>query len=381
MPIVPTVPGSGTPQDLSTLTNPLISDPAEAAAAARLATDQNMTPDEIANQQALATLQQSYKTAYMNANGQAIPLDFITGQQKQLQDEATNLSAPLEATASLLQSKRTAAIQADEFALSNEQSKISALRDINKPVALGYGGSLANPSTGATLTPAFGGSGTGSTTDVIGKAISDGRLTPDQVTRYGIPFIAQALQNDPGYNFITQKASVNADSQSLNTQQSYLDTTTRSFNTANDTLAALQTFMQTNGINSGSTTPLINDLQNKVKGGLTDPGAIAAFQSQLATLRNEYSQVLAKGGVRSVETDNEAKSLIPDDLAPADFQKVIDQIKIDANNAISDGQKQVDTIKARVGSNAGGTTNLGTSTSTPSTSSGGGSISWSSLAS
>jgi hypothetical protein len=39
------------------------------------------------------------------------------------------------------------------------------------------------------------------------------------VTRYGIPFIAATLKADPGYNFITQKASVGADSASLKTQQ------------------------------------------------------------------------------------------------------------------------------------------------------------------
>jgi hypothetical protein len=58
----------------------------------------------------------------------------------------------------------------------------------------------------------------------------------------------------------------------------------------------LVSYMQSAGINAGSNVPIINELQNKVKAGVTDPGTIAAYEAALAGLRAEYAQVLSRGG-------------------------------------------------------------------------------------
>lgn len=163
----------------------------------------------------------------------------------------------------------------------------------------------------------------------------------------------------PGGNIQGNKAALTANSAALKQQTEYLNTTTRAFNTANDTLTALQSYMQTNNINPNQ-FPDYNSFVGYLKSKGLDPGSQGGYNAQITTLRSEYSQVLAKGGVRSVETDNEAKNLIPGNLAPADLAKVATQIKIDGQNVTNDAQKQVSTIQDKInnmistGANSGG---------------------------
>ena len=357
MPTAPTVSPTGTP---ATFQGPMYTSPEYEAA---LKTYQGLsvpTAEEVQNTQDMNNLESSFKTAYTNAEGQAIPLDFITGQQKRLQDTALNLEQPLQAKATLLQARRTAALEASKYALDNEAGKIKTYQDLNKPTAVAFGTSLVNPSTGKTT---FGGNGAGSAMDTIGTAISEGRLTPDMVTRYGAASIASALEKDPGYNFVTQKASIASDSASLKKQQDYYDTTSRSFKTATDNLGVLTKFMTDNGINQ-SGIPLINQLTNKVKAGTLDPGAVAAFNSQLSGLRAEYAQVLSRGGEVTDSSRATANSLIPDNLTPEQMQKITTQLSLEGGNALKEAQAGIDTIKSRTGTNMGKST---TNSSTPAT--------------
>lgn len=320
----------------------------------------------------LTQLNTSAAQGYTNTENQPIALPFITGQQAALQRSQTQLATPLEQQISLLQAQR-----------QMKQTGIQNLLDFTKPVATTYGGTLSryNPSTGQydTVVNPFGtatGTATGTGTDIttqIGNAIASGQLTSDQVTRYGIPFIAATLAADPGYNFVTQKASVAANSASLKTQQSYLDTTQRAFNTANENLSAITQFMTTAGVNTGSTIPLINSLTNNVKAGVSDPGTIAAYQAALAGLRAEYAQVLSRGGEVTDTSRNAAATLIPDDLTPAQLQQVASRLNVEGQNAISAATQQVKQITSNVGSNVGGSGGAfsnGSSTSSSSSSSG-----------
>lgn len=147
----------------------------------------------------------------------------------------------------------------------------------------------------------------------------------------------------------SQAAAGSADAQSLGQQQNYLDTTTRAYQTATSNLGTLQQFMQDNGLNNAN-LPIINQIENKVKAKALDPGVVAAFQSSIQGLRAEYSQVLARGGARSVETDNAAASLIPDNLSPAQLATVTKQLSLEGQNAIKESQSQVNTIKSRLSS-------------------------------
>ena len=153
----------------------------------------------------------------------------------------------------------------------------------------------------------------------------------------------------------TVGASQKADASSLVQQQNYLDTVTRSFNTANGTLNnVIIPFMRQYGIND-SNIPIINQLENRVKSGLTEPGVLSAYKSNIAGLQAEYSQVLARGGARSVETDNKAGQLINENLAPKDIQLVASQLQKDAQQAITETQVQVNQIKSRLSAPQNGT--------------------------
>lgn len=343
--------------------NPLITNPDYEAAWKAYSAASTPSQNELDSMARLNALNSSLTEAYANTDNQPIALEFQTGQKAALQRSASALASPLEAELATAQAGRQLAMTAADVNLQKEQAKLSAAQELAKPVATSYGGTLSryNPATGTydTVVNPFGSAastaaGAPSTTDVIGQAIASGQLTSDQVTRYGIPFIAATLAADPGYNFITQKASTTANTQSLAEQQKYVDTVTRAFNTANDNLSQLITFMTGAGINSGSNVPLVNSLQNAVKGGLTDAGTIAGFNSALQGLRSEYAQVLARGGEVTDSTRNTALQLIPDNITPAQLQQVADRLNVEGKNAIGAATQQVQTIQSRLGSNAGG---------------------------
>lgn len=158
---------------------------------------------------------------------------------------------------------------------------------------------------------------------------------------------------DPSGNLTANRTVLKSLSSTLTDQTKYLNNTERAFNTANDTLANLQTYMTKNGINP-SQFPDYNTFTNFLKAKGLDAGAAGGYNAQLATLRQEYSQVLAKGGVRSVETDREASQLIPDGLNPAQLAQVAAQIKIDSDNAINEAKSQVSSVTDQINGLANG---------------------------
>lgn len=95
------------------------------------------TPEEEQLAKDQANLDSSLRTAYTNTEGQAIPLEFITGQKRRLQESATDLAAPLTAKATLLNARRVAGLEASKFAIEQ-----------NKPVNVSPGSELINPLTG-----------------------------------------------------------------------------------------------------------------------------------------------------------------------------------------------------------------------------------------
>lgn len=343
--------GGGTPGSF----NPLITSQAAENAFGQYENSLMPSQAELDAMDKLQKLNASASQAFVNTENQPIALDFITGQKAALQRSQNALAAPLEAQLNIAQAKRQLAMTASKAALDREQAKVDAYRDLaTKTASTAMGSTLSrfNPATGQyeTVVNPFGtasGNG-GSATDLIGQAVADGRLTSDMVTRYGIPFLLSTLQKDPGYNFVTQKASVAADSSSLKTQQEYADTTSRAYQTATANLNVLNQLVQSSGLNQ-SNVPLINQLTNKVKSGLTDPGSVAAFQTALTGLRTEYAQVLSRGGQVTDTARNEANALIPDNISPAQLQKVITTLQSEGANAVKEANDKVAEIKGRIG--------------------------------
>jgi len=123
---------------------------------------QNMSPDEVANTNAENALTDSFNTANTATGHQPIPMEFITGQQKNLAEQKNNQMTSLQNTAALLQAKRTAATTASKFALdradaaitsakTDAKDKADAATKANTPVSVAPGGTLVNPATGKTV--------------------------------------------------------------------------------------------------------------------------------------------------------------------------------------------------------------------------------------
>ena len=165
--------------------------------------------------------------------------------------------------------------------------------------------------------------------------------------------VAEASRIAPNGIPAENKAQFSAASKSLNTQETYLNNVQRAFNTANQTLSQLTTYMDQNGINP-SQFPDLNSVANELSRRGADPGVIAAFRAGVASLQAEYSQVLSRGGARSVETDNSAKALIPDNLNPADLTKVAQRLQQEGTTAIGSAQSQVKQIEDQIHSLGGG---------------------------
>lgn len=120
-----------------------------------------LSPEEITNQQNLDNLNSSLAIGESNTNDQVIPMEFITGQKKSMEDRTLALEKPLQAKAALLQAKRTAAQDASKFALDQMDKKIQAEQDSHKPVSVAPGSTLVDPATGKPVysAPALGTSG------------------------------------------------------------------------------------------------------------------------------------------------------------------------------------------------------------------------------
>lgn len=131
--------------------NPLFTNPEYEAAQKEYRAAIPLTPEEIANQEEINKLQESIRAGSIGEAERPIPLEFITGRQKAIEQRGLALEAPLTAKAALLQAKRTGILEASKFKLEQEASKIGALREASKPVSVAMGSSLVNPITGKTV--------------------------------------------------------------------------------------------------------------------------------------------------------------------------------------------------------------------------------------
>lgn len=104
-----------------------------------------ITPEELSTQEDIDRLIESTKKSFVNTSGQAIPLEFITGQLKSIEDRANALAEPLERKMSRLQAARTSSLEASKFALDRAEKKVQAERDASKPIS---GSSFYDPKTG-----------------------------------------------------------------------------------------------------------------------------------------------------------------------------------------------------------------------------------------
>lgn len=292
-------PGTPTLPDGSSNYNPLITNPDLEAAYKKYQDSLQMSPEEVAAQKRLNDLNTASAKAYTNTQNQAIALPFITGQQAALQREQSTLATPLTAELTLAQQQRQLASQGAEAGLNFESSKLSAARDLVKPVATTYGGTLSryNPQTGnyETVVNPFGSAsgtasgtdlGSGSTQDVLGQLTAAG-ITP---TRYSIPGYVAAVQAGVPIQTIINNQAAKTFLNSTDTQK-FIANSNTALNTINDPTQGIKAL--SNAVNRTNVTVLNNGLL-KVKEGISDP-ATAQFVQQANILADEVSKLLGSG--------------------------------------------------------------------------------------
>lgn len=182
----------------ATFSGPMYTSPEYEAAVKRYKDSISPTEEENQNAIDLENLQSSFRTAFTNTERQPIPLEFITGQQKRLQESAVNLAMPLEAKASRLQAKRLASLEASKFALEQEGDKIKTYREANKPIAMSAESDLINPLTGEVVRK-----GTPKATAADTKDDPNRMLSVTEAKELGVPFgttVSQAsgMNRTPG---------------------------------------------------------------------------------------------------------------------------------------------------------------------------------------
>lgn len=82
-----------------------------------------ISPEELSTQADIDRLIESAKTAFQNTSDQPIPLEFITGQLKSIENRALGLAEPLEAKLARLEGKRTSSLKASKFSLERADKK------------------------------------------------------------------------------------------------------------------------------------------------------------------------------------------------------------------------------------------------------------------
>lgn len=111
----------------------------------------NLSPEEIAAQRELNELNESYLTGAENTRNKPIAMEFITGQLESQERMAALKEIPLQQKLALAQAKRTAALDASKFALEREDARLDRESEASKPVMVGDGGALIDPSTGKVI--------------------------------------------------------------------------------------------------------------------------------------------------------------------------------------------------------------------------------------
>jgi hypothetical protein len=285
----PTIPDTITPLETA------VSE-AEKAYRANLA----QTPEEIAAEEELSRLSEGYKKAYQNTADQTIPLEFITGQQKSIENRALNLAEPLKDKLARMQAKRTAALESSKFALERADANLKTEKDKRKPTTVSSGESVVqfNPKTGQYETLYTGAKGAGE-----GFSLSAGQTRYDA---YGNP-IATAV--DP-----EKKAAEEARGKASQSVLDIVDTLIGSDTNAISGVPSVGAFLL------GSAAQKTKNLYNQLKGMLS--------------LENRQ-QLKGSGAISDFEFKvlEQAATSLGRNLSDADFRSTLMKLRKDLADA------------------------------------------------
>lgn len=115
------------------------------------------------------------------------------------------------------------------------------------------------------------------------------------------------------------------------------------YQAANQDFTAMTDFMQKAGINQQG-VPIINQIENAVKGKTIQPGSVAAFQTYIQSLRAKYTQLLGAAGETPTDAGKAAAQLIPDTLGISDMQQIQQALNTNGKNIIDATQQRAQSL-------------------------------------
>lgn len=169
-------------------------------------------------------------------------------------------------------------------------------------------------------------------------------------------------QNQDGtYTLVPGAAAAlgSANASVVNNSLNNLSTINAAIDSSTKTLDTTTKFMQQYGLND-SNTPIITQIQNRIKDQTTQRGAIAGLNADLNTLRSDYSQFLiGRGGSVAGTGPNSPEVLqaIPDNISASQLKLLVGQMQQDGQNTADAVSSQVNQALQGISSNSVGSSN------------------------
>lgn len=176
-------------------------------------------------------------------------------------------------------------------------------------------------------------------------SLGQGSSVATQLKRTAI--LNRAAELGQGNIPAVNKAQLSALTGSLKDQTDFLNNVQRALNGAELGAQKTQELFKNKNINPNSST-FANTKLNDLTKQFGDSGDIRAYQAAMTEIGNEYAQVFARGGQRSVEGNAIAQDLVNGNIKLADIQKTFDTLQEIGKTVVSTAQSQVDQIQGQM---------------------------------
>lgn len=289
-------------------------------------------------------------------------------------------------------------VNANQQALSLNNTDISNFAEFNKPTTVGIGASLVNPYTGSSVyqSPylykpsaasidtiaqqllqsgqatnyadaynmaqqvvtqsaqgnqgfASGQDQTQSPTYTNAMSLLEQGVPPQQVLSevgrsatakaYAQQALADFLQKNKGYNSVqaqgNAKAAVSLTDQKANTE--------RAISAAESNFPLLLDVVNRAGVNDYN-APLLNELQRAFNNKLIGSGDMASFNALTASLQTEYSQILSRGGTVTDKTRGEAEQIVNGTIGYSALKDLYSTLQKESKNVIDSYDNEVNKL-------------------------------------
>lgn len=161
----------------------------------------------------------------------------------------------------------------------------------------------------------------------------------------------RAAELDANGQITANKAKLAGLTSTLTDQTKYQNTIERSVNTVDDNIKLLESLI---GKVNKSGSPIVNEITNKANSKYFGSGDLAAYKAAVQTVRNEYANILARGGQVTDSARAESSKLIPDNIDKDQLQQVLDTLKVEGQNVKSNAEGQVSDLQSQINSIIGG---------------------------